>query len=106
MQLNNDTGDPSQNLANAIIVQACTEWRKAKKYLDSEQVKDYLAQKQGDESFLESSRIENKINQANRTIYDCESFFLGDWYAQLTNLDGSYLLNRLKKDYEEGKNEG
>ena len=28
-----DTGDPSQNLANAVIAQAATDWRRAAAYL-------------------------------------------------------------------------
>ena len=29
---------------------------------------------------------------------ECECFFLSEWFMVLTDLDGSYLLGRLKKE--------
>ena len=76
-----DTGDPSQNLANAIITQAAKDWRTAVKYLKAH-----------------PDGTGKRYWAAEKEKADCEKFFLGDTFEILTNLDGEYLLRRLKEE--------
>ena len=81
-----DTGDPNQNLANAIIEQAATDWRRATAYLK--------AHPRG---------TGKRYWEAEKAKSDCERFFLGETFEILTDLDGAYLLRRLRKEAgEEG----
>ena len=81
-----DTGDPSQNLANAIIQQAADDWRRAASYLRTHKGKQ-----------------SKKYWEATKAKSDCERFFLGETFEILTDLDGAYLLRRLRKEAgEEG----
>ena len=69
--------DPYENLANAIIIQACTDFRRAyKRYL-----RRYRSSEKPDTELLE-----------------LESFFRSDWYKTLTSVDGEYLMDRIKKE--------
>ena len=69
--------DPYENLANAIIIQACKDFRRAyKRYL-----RRYRSSDKPDTEFLE-----------------LESFFRSDWYKTLTSVDGEYLMDRIKKE--------
>ncbi len=67
---------PCENLANAIILQAVTDYRKALKLL--------------------------KINNRNKEVLsnkrDCERFFRSNWYRMLTSLDGEILIEKLKAE--------
>ena len=69
--------DPYENLANAIIIQACKDFRRAyKRYL-----RRYRSSEKPDTELLE-----------------LESFFRSDWYKTLTSVDGEYLMDRIKKE--------
>ena len=57
-----------ENLANAIIVQAAKDYRKARKY-DNRSVKR-----------------------------ECVRFFRSQWFMELTNFSGTELLQRLQKE--------
>ena len=76
-----DTGSGPQNLANAIITQAAKDWRTAAAYLRAH-----------------PNGTGKRFWAAEKTKKECEAFFLSDWYTELTDLDGEYLLNRLKKE--------
>ena len=71
--------DPYERLANAIILQAVTDYRAALKQI--------------------------KRNPKNREIIDeamrVESFFRSGWYSQLTAVDGEYLIRRLQNEVRE-----
>ena len=67
-----------EDLANAIILQAVEDYRKARKVL-----KKYP---------------DNR--EANDMIRDTESFFRSDWFGVLTEIDGEYLLRKLKEETE------
>lgn len=70
-----DNRKPLENLANAIIKQACDDW------LNS----DYL--RIGDQK------------EENGTYYnrdECEQFFRSQWFGTLTGLDPEYLIAKLK----------
>lgn len=67
--------DPYENLANLIILQAVTDYRKALKFLKKH--KD-------DEDALETKR-------------DCEDFFQSEWFRLLSSLDPDYLLQGIAR---------
>ena len=68
-------GDPNENLANAIIVQAASDYTAA------------------------LHRI--KKNPRNKTAMaeamELERFFHSGWYGTLTNVDPDYLIRRLRE---------
>ena len=71
--------DPYERLANAIILQAVTDYRAALK------------------------RIKRKPED-RETIDEAmgvESFFRSGWYSQLTAVDGEYLIRRLQNEVRE-----
>ena len=65
-----------EDLANAIILQAVEDYRKARKRV--------------------RTRPDQKIAQA--TIREVESFFRSRWFAQLTDIDSEMLIKRLKEE--------
>lgn len=68
--------DPYNKLANAIIIQVAKDYRSALKRL--------------------------KINSSNRIAMsdamECERFFRSDWYSTLTDVDGEYLISKLREE--------
>lgn len=86
-----DTGDPYQNLANAIVQQAADDYRSAKRYLAKHP-----------EIPEDKKAIYNWVN-ANKTVVECEAFFRGDWIKMLTNLDGREILAKLKEELNGSK---
>ena len=65
-----------QDLANAIIIQAVKDHRRAQRVLKAHQ-RHIAAKKIKDET---------------------ESFFRSDWYRALTNVDGEVLIKRLNSE--------
>ena len=70
-----------ENLANAIILNACEEhqsaYRAMKTYSWDKKCKEYIRAK---------------------SIYDdCERFFKGEWFKALTTIDGEALLESLRR---------
>ena len=72
----NLTEDPYERLANAIILQAVTDYRVALKRI-KRKPEDW-------ETIDEAMRV--------------ESFFRSGWYSQLTAVDGEYLIRRLQDE--------
>ena len=69
--------DPYENLANAIIIQACKDFRRTyKRYL----------------------RRYRSSDKPDAELLELESFFRSDWYKTLTSVDGEYLMDRIKKE--------
>ena len=69
--------DHYENLANAIIIQACKDFRRAyKRYL----------------------RRYRSSDKPDTELLELESFFRSDWYKTLTSVDGEYLMDRIKKE--------
>ena len=69
--------DPYENLANAIIIQACKDFRRAyKRYL----------------------RRYRSSDKPDTELLELESFIRSDWYKTLTSVDGEYLMDRIKKE--------
>ena len=71
---NEEGTDPYENIANAVILQACIDYRRV--------YGNYL--RDGDAS---------KLNELER-------FFHSNWYKKLTDLDGEYLMRRLREEVE------
>jgi hypothetical protein len=67
-----------EDFSNRIILQAVDDYRKAKK---------------------EWQKIRRK--KAEMTIREIETFFLSDWFMQMTNVDGEQILKRLQKEVAE-----
>ena len=84
--------DPYQLLANAIIVQACDDYRNA-----------YRAESLGKEG-----------ENADNTINEVLDFFHSEWFKLFTNLNVNYLvkklnedvIDRIKADYYKAQDEG
>jgi hypothetical protein len=68
---------PYENLANAIIIQACKDYRKAyKRYL----------------------RRYRSTDKPEEELVELENFFRSDWYNTLTSIDGEYIMARIRKE--------
>ena len=65
-------------LVRGIVRQAAYDWRSAMAILSREP----------------------DCGQADRTRKECERFFLSDYFHALTGLDGTMILNRLKKEFD------
>ena len=65
-----------EDLANAIIIQAADDYRKARKKL-YKNPDDFIA---------------------HEALKEIEAFFMSDWYKLLTRVDGLYILTRLKAE--------
>ncbi len=65
-----------EEFAQAIILQAVDDYRKARKRV----------------------RMLPDQKSAQATIREVERFFLSRWFAQLTDVDGEYLLRKLKEE--------
>jgi len=68
-----------QNLANAIILLAAKDYRAALRRI----MKD----------------PENRM--AGEEVKKLERFFRSGWYEMLTDVDGEYLMNRIRREEEE-----
>ena len=68
--------DAYENLANAIVLQAVKDWRKAVKTLKKR------------------PRYEAAIQMRD----ECERFFRSEWFEELTSVDGSVILRKLKQE--------
>ena len=65
-----------EDLANAIILQAVKDYRRARKRT--------LRYKEAEKSW--------------RTVKEIRRFFRSEWFKQLTTVSGEYLLNELEED--------
>ncbi|OUQ44078.1 hypothetical protein B5E64_14125 [Drancourtella sp. An12] len=74
--VNKQTGDPYENLANAVIAQAAEDYRAA--------LKKIKAHPKNKDAIDEALRIER--------------FFRSGWYQRLTNVDGEFLIRKLQEN--------
>ena len=65
-----------ENLANAIILQVVKDYRKA----------------------LSGCKVEKRDSKS--VIAECERFFRSEWFRELTDVDGEYLITNIRKEYE------
>lgn len=69
--------DPYEELGNAIVIQACHDYKKA---------------------YKQSLRRSGIVGKADEELAELEEFFRSDWYKQLTEVDGEYLMERIRND--------
>jgi hypothetical protein len=69
-------GDPYENLANAVVYQAVLDYRAA----------------------LKRMRRHPRNQEAKDDIASLERFFRSDWYSVLTDVDGEYLIRKVKEN--------
>ena len=81
-----------EDLANAIVLQAVKDYRQAKKAL-----RRATAAVSGEEGCV-APDMARKLDCIQSLIQECEAFFLSRWYAQLTDVDGEWLLETLKRE--------
>ena len=74
-------GNPYENLANAIIVKACDDYRVALRGL--------------------------RRNPSDRNYMDealqLERFFHSAWYQELTTVDGDFLIRKIREEIKNGR---
>ena len=70
------------DLANAIIVQAVNDYRKA----------------------LVKRELEPESRSAEYEVKSIEQFFYSEYYMMLTDLDPRYLISRIREEVEEDAN--
>jgi len=109
--------EPYRKLANAVIEQAAIDHRNASKFLRAnphtnelddivtKQIKERKARirKRREEGIppvkeekTEEEKLLNRILYAEDVAEDAERFFRSDWFSQLTDLDGFWLLKKLQ----------
>lgn len=71
--------DPYENLANAIVLSAAKDYRRALKVL----------------------KADPDDEEARNSKYEAEEFFFSDWFETLTRLDPETLVERLRKEVKE-----
>lgn len=69
-------GNPHENLANSIIVQACDDYRAALKKIKK------------------NPRNKDAISEA----LSIERFFRSTWYHALTTVDGDFIIRKLRAE--------
>lgn len=70
-------GDPYENLANAIVLTAVGDYRRAlRRFAKSPNSKD-----------------------AKADVDEMERFFRSKWYSVLTSVDGEYLIRKLRAEH-------
>jgi hypothetical protein len=67
---------PHENLANAIILQAVKDYREA----------------------LRDLSVNPDYPPALHTALEVEQFFHSDWFSELTDLNGTAIVKKLKKE--------
>lgn len=73
--------NPYEKLANAIILQAVSDYRAA----------------------LKKAKKNPKNRDAIDEALQIEKFFRSEWYQVLTSVDGEYLIDRIRKEVSETK---
>ena len=83
--------DPYEELANAIVMQACIDYIKWQKQLASRNSFDisYMPEKQ-------KKRYERKSKKLQSEIKKIEVFFFSPEYAMMTNLDPAIVLGAVE----------
>ena len=73
--------DPYERLANAIVLQAVSEYRVA----------------------LKKIKAHPKNREAISEALEIEKFFRSGWYSILTDVDGEYLIRRLQEEVRQSE---
>ena len=110
--------NPYEALANGIIEQAAKDHRSAAKFLRrhprTKILEEIVARQNAERNAMRAerkalglkpekekpSREERKLNKiisSESMIVETERFFLSDWFTDLTEVDGAWLLENIKK---------
>lgn len=81
MAKNKSDGDPYENLANAIVLQAVADYR----------------------TVLKKIKAHPKNRAAIDEALEIERFFRSQWYSQLTSVDGEYLISKLQEEIRQSE---
>ena len=73
--------DPYERLANAIVLQAVSDYRVA----------------------LKKIKAHSKNREAISEALEIEKFFRSGWYSILTDVDGEYLIRRLQEEVRQSE---
>lgn len=73
--------DPYERLANAVVLQAVSDYRVA----------------------LKKIKVHPKNREAISEALEIEKFFRSGWYSQLTDVDGEYLIRRLQDEIRQSE---
>ena len=73
--------DPYERLANAVVLQAVSDYRVALKKL----------------------KAHPKNREAISEALEIEKFFRSGWYSQLTDVDGEYLIRKLQDEIRQSE---
>ena len=101
-----DLGDPYHALANAVIIQAVEDYRKARRYLRRHPhtpeleavVAEQRQQERESHALTKEMRLLNRILRYEDILKEVEQFFHSDYFMLLSDVDGPGLLERLKKE--------
>lgn len=74
-------GDPYENLANAIIITACDDYRMA----------------------LKKIRRNPNNKEAMSEAMELERFFHSPWYSTLTSVDGDFIIRKIRTEIVDGR---
>ena len=112
-----------EKLAGGIIEEAVKDYRKAARFLSKhphtreleETVAKQLAEKEkrreermklnlppGRERKSKEERLLDRIFSNECQLAETEKFFHSQWFGRLTNIDGQWLLERLRREQEAG----
>ncbi len=70
-----NTSDPYENLANAVVIKAAKDHRRA----------------------ISTLKRNNNSERAKYMLNETERFFLSDWFTVLTDLDGEVLMTKIRE---------
>ena len=73
--------DPYERLANAVVLQAVSDYRVV----------------------LKKIKAHPKNREAISEALEIEKFFRSGWYSQLTDVDGEYLIRRLQDEIRQSE---
>lgn len=117
--------NPYEALANAIVEQAATDHRNSVQFLRDNprtqeleykvaaQVRERKARIRArkenglpseKEEQTEEGKLLARIRECEELIKDTEEFFLSSWFSELTDLDGRWLLEKIRR--MEGERDG
>ena len=74
-------GNPYENLAAAIIVTACNDYRMT----------------------LKKIRRNPNNKEAMREAMELERFFHSPWYSTLTSVDGDFIIRKIRAEIADGR---
>ena len=96
-----DTREAYENLANAIIISAVTDYKDALKHAKRNREKKTEDEKRNREK--KTGDEKRSRERENRDVKRLEKFFCSEWYEVLTDMDATYLLRKVREIVEEGR---